>query len=425
MVLRGARQTGKTYLLQEFGAKEFDAFVYINFERDASAGDFFVDRLQPEELLRNLSIYSRHRIRPGRDLIVFDEIQASDRALNSLKYFQEEAPEYHVAAAGSLLGIALSGPASFPVGKVHFLDLYPMTFFEFLGAVGFGELRALIETTQEPTPYPEPFHKELCRHLRSYYFTGGMPEAVECFSSDGDLEDVREIHNDILGSYVLDFAKYAEPPDIPKLRRIWDTIPAQLARANKKFVFSVLRKSARMRDYENAIVWLEKSGLIHRVFRVKAAKRPLKAYAEENIFKMYALDIGLLGAMANIPPDILVGGDRIFREYEGAFVENYVVQELKASKDLDLYYWESSGTAEVNFVCESYRSIYPLEAKAGVNTRSKSLTSFDQRYAPPLLSRASLMNLKRDGRILNIPLYAVSLFPFHESQGVPGSSLDQ
>lgn len=402
MVLRGARQTGKTYLLQEFGAREFDAFVYINFEQDPSAGDFFVERLHPEELLRNLSIYARHRIRPGRDLIVFDEIQASDRALNSLKYFQEEAPEYHVAAAGSLLGIALSGPSSFPVGKVHFLDLYPMTFFEFLEAVGLEELRALIEATQEPTPFPEPFHKELCRHLRSYYFTGGMPEAVACFSSDGDLDDVRGIHNDILGSYVLDFAKYAESPDIPKLRRVWDSIPAQLAKANKKFVFSLLKKSARMRDYENAIEWLEKSGLIHRVFRVKAAKRPLKAYAEENIFKMYALDIGLLGALANIPPDILVRGDRIFREYEGAFVENYVVQELKARKDLDLYYWESSGTAEVDFVCESRRSIYPLEAKAGLNTRSKSLASFDKRYAPPVLSRASLLNLKRDGRILNL-----------------------
>jgi len=281
---------------------------------------------------------------------VFDEIQACDRALNSLKYFQEEAPGYHVAAAGSLLSIALSGPASFPVGKVNFLDLYPMTFLEFLSALGLDELRGLIESTREPVPYPDPFHKELCKHLRFYYFTGGMPEAVECYSSDGGVDAVREIQRDILNSYVLDFAKYAVSPDIPKLRRIWDSIPSQLAKANKKFVFSLLKKSARMRDFENAIEWLEKSGLIHRVFRVKAGKRPLKAYAEENIFKMYALDVGLLGALADIPPDILVRGDSIFREYEGAFVENYVVQELKASKGLDLYYWESSGTAEVDFV---------------------------------------------------------------------------
>lgn len=240
------------------------------------------------------------------------------------------------------------------------------------------------------------------------YFTGGMPEAVQCCSSDGGVDAVREIQRDILSSYVLDFAKYAASPDIPKLRRIWDSIPSQLAKANKKFVFSLLKKSARMRDFENAIEWLEKSGLIHRVFRVKAGKRPLKAYAEENIFKMYALDVGLLGALADIPPDILVRGDSIFREYEGAFVENYVVQELKASKGLDLYYWESSGTAEVDFVCEGPRSIYPLEAKAGVNSRSKSLASFDQKYAPPFLGRASLMNLGLDGRVLNFPLYATS-----------------
>lgn len=411
LILRGARQTGKTYLLQQFGAKEFDDLVYINFERDASVGGFFEDRLHPDELLQNLSIYTRHKIRPGRDLLVFDEIQASDRALNALKYFQEEAPDLHVAAAGSLLGIALSGPASFPVGKVHFEDLYPMSFLEFLEAAGREELRALIESTQAPTPYPGPFHNELCRHLRTYYFTGGMPEAVQCFVSEGPTESVREVHSDILSAYVLDFAKYASSPDIPKLRRIWDTIPAQLAKANKKFMFSHIRKSARMRDFEQAIEWLEKSGLIHRVFRVRTAKRPLKAYAEENVFKMYALDVGLLGAMAGIPPDALVQGDRVFREYEGAFVENYVVQELEAVKGLELFYWESSGTAEVDFVCEDDRSIVPLEAKAGVNTRSKSLSSFDQRYAPPYLGRTSLLNLKRDGRILNLPLYAVSLFP--------------
>ncbi len=412
LILRGARQTGKTYLLQQFGAKEFDGLVYINFERDPSAGDLFADRLRPDELLKNLSIYARHRIRPGRDLLVLDEIQASDRALNALKYFQEEAPDMHVAAAGSLLGITLSGPASFPVGKVRFQDLYPMTFLEFLEAAGHGELRTLIESTETPEPYPAPFHQELCKHLRYYYFTGGMPEAVERFVSEGSVEGVREVHQDILEAYVLDFAKYASSPDIPKLRRIWDAIPSQLAKANKKFMFSHLKKSARMRDFEHAIEWLEKSGLIHRVFRVKTAKRPLKVYAEENVFKMYTLDTGLIGAMANIPSQALVQGERFFREYEGALVENYVAQELKAVQGLDLYYWESSGTAEVDFVCEHDRSVYPLEAKAGVNTRSRSLSSFDARYAPPYLGRTSLLNLRRDGRILNLPLYAVSLFPF-------------
>ena len=411
LLLKGARQTGKTYLLNEFGRLEYDSCVYINFEKDPSAAGFFSDRLDAGELIRNLSIYTGQKIRPERDLIVFDEVQVSNRALSSLKYFQEQAPQYHIAAAGSLLGIAVSGPGSFPVGKVNFLDLYPLSFLEFLQAVGAQELKELVQNTQNPEPYAEPLHKELLRHLRWYYFTGGMPEAVSHFASIGDLQEVREIHNEILESYVLDFAKYAAGPDIPKLRMVWDSLPAQLARENKKFVFSALKKSARLRDFDNAIQWLEKAGLIHRVFRVTAAMRPLKAYAQENIFKMFALDTGLLGAMAGLSAQVTVHGDMIFREFKGALVENYVAQELKAAKGMALYYWESSGSAEVDFVCEDSQSIYPLEAKAGVNPRSKSLLSFDQKYNPPWLVRTSQLNLKRDGRILNIPLYAVSLFP--------------
>jgi len=426
LLLKGARQTGKTYLLNEFGRLEYESCVIINFEKDPSAAEFFSDRLDARELIRNLSIYTGHKIRPERDLIVFDEIQVSNRALSSLKYFQEQAPEYHVAAAGSLLGIAVSGPGSFPVGKVNFLNLYPLSFLEFLQAVGAQELKELVQSTQSPEPYAQPLHKELLRHLRWYYFTGGMPEVVSHFASSGDPDEIREIQNEILESYVLDFARYAAGPDIPKLRMVWDSLPAQLSKENKKFVFSVLKKSARLRDFDHAIQWLEKAGLIHRVFRITAAKRPLKAYAEENIFKMYALDIGLLGAMAGISADILVRGDMIFREFEGALVENYVVQELKAAKGMDLYYWESKGSAEVDFVCEVSDSIYPLEAKAGVNPRSKSLLSFDQKFNPPCLGRTSQLNLKRDGRILNIPLYAVSLFPMQadNKNSVPKSGSD-
>jgi len=411
LLLKGARQTGKTYLLSEFGRLEYESCVFINFEKDPSVADFFSDRLDARELIRNLSIYTGRKIRPERDLIVFDEIQVSNRALNSLKYFQEQAPEYHIAAAGSLLGIAVSGQGSFPVGKVNFLDLYPLSFLEFLQAVGAQELKELVQSTSSPKPYPEPLHKELLRHLRWYYFTGGMPEAVSHFASNGDPDEIRAIQNEILEAYVLDFAKYAAGTDIPKLRMVWDSLPAQLSKENKKFVFSVLKKSARLRDFDNAIQWLEKAGLIHRVFRVTAAKRPLKAYAEENIFKMYALDTGLLGAMAGVSARILVHGDMILREFKGALVENYVVQELKAARGMELYYWESRGSAEVDFVCEDSQSIYPLEARAGVSPRSKSLSSFDQKFSPPCLGRTSQLNLKRDGRILNIPLYAVSLFP--------------
>lgn len=411
LLLKGARQTGKTYILKEFGENEYDSCLYFNFEKDPLLKDFFSQQLQPEQLIQNLGLYTHKTIHPERDLIIFDEIQASNNALKSLKYFQEEAPEYHLAAAGSLLGIALSGPGSFPVGKVNFLELYPMTFLEFLKAIKAGDLREYLEKTSKPAPFPKPLHLKLIQYLRTYYFTGGMPEAVAYYAQHKDLNEVREIQNEIINAYALDFAKYAASPDIPKLSLIWDSIPVQLAKENKKFVFTMLKKSARLRDFENAIEWLEKSGLILRLFRVKTAKHPLKAYVEDNIFKIYVLDIGLLGAMASIEPDIIIRGDRIFREYEGAFVENYVAQQLKATKGMDLYYWQSSGTAEVDFICEYSGHILPLEAKAGINPRSKSLKSFDQKFNPPILSRTTLLNLKKDNRFVNIPLYALLLFP--------------
>ena len=411
LLLRGARQTGKTYLLEDFGRREFEACITLNFEKDPALADFFSGDLQPDELVRNLSLYTGRKIRPEKDLLFFDEVQSSDRALNSLKYFHELAPEYHLAAAGSLLGIALSGPSAFPVGKVNFLDLYPMSFPEFLQAVGAAEYKELIQSREEMSPFPEPIHNELLQHLRTYFFTGGMPECVAYYASTGDLEAVRSIQNEILGAYVMDFAKYASAADIPKLRMIWDAIPAQLARPKKRFFLSNLKKSARLRDFENAIQWLEKAGLIHRVFRVKTARKPLKAYAEENIFKVYALDIGLVGAQTGMTPDLIVRGDRLFQEFEGALTESYVLQELIAEKGLELYYWESNGTAEVDFVCEYSSLIYPLEAKAGINVKSKSLQSFDSKFTPPYLGRTSLLNMKRDGRILNYPLYAISLFP--------------
>jgi predicted AAA+ superfamily ATPase len=411
LLLKGARQTGKTYILRKFGANEYNSCFYFNFEKDPLLKDFFSQQLQPEQLIQNLALYTHKTIHPERDLIIFDEIQASNNALKSLKYFQEEAPEYHLAAAGSLLGIALSGSGSFPVGKVNFLELYPMTFLEFLNAIEARDLREYLEKTSKPTPFPKPLHLKLIQYLRIYYFTGGMPEAVAYYAERKDLNEVREIQNEIINAYALDFVRYAASPDIPKLSLIWDSIPVQLAKENKKFVFTMLKKSARLRDFENAIEWLEKSGLILRVFQVKTAKHPLKAYVEEKIFKIYVLDVGLLGAMTRIEPDIIIRGDRIFREYEGAFVENYVAQQLKAAKAIDLYYWQSSGTAEVDFICEYSGHILPLEAKAGINPRSKSLKSFDQKFNPPILSRTTLLNLKKDNRFINIPLYALLLFP--------------
>lgn len=411
LLLRGARQTGKTYLLKAFGQAEYDSFIYFNFEEDPNLKGFFAERVRPSEIIQNLALYAGKKIRPGVDLIVFDEIQASDGALKSLKYFYEDAPEYHIAGAGSLLGISLSGPGAFPVGKVNFFDLYPMTFMEFLSATGSDRLRRYISQITEVEPLPEPFHRELISKLRTYYFTGGMPEAVDHYATTNDLLEVRKIQTDILTAYALDFAKYAAAPDIPKLSMIWDAIPSQLAKENKKFVFSALGRSARIRNFENAIEWLEKAGLILRCFRIRTAKQPLAAYREANIFKIYILDVGLLGAMTKLDPSAMIQGHRVFREFEGALVENFVAGQLKAVRQMDLYYWQSAGTAEVDFVCEYGNKILPLEVKAGVNPKSKSLRSFDQKYNPPVLVRTTLLNLKREDRIINIPLYAIARFP--------------
>ncbi|ACV69650.1 ATP-binding protein [Desulfohalobium retbaense] len=412
LLLRGARQTGKTHLITQFGRTEYDNLITINFERDRSVADFFTETLDARQLVQNLAIYTGQHIRPGRDLIFFDEIQASNRALNALKYFHEQLPEYHIVAAGSLLGIALSGPDSFPVGKVNFLDLYPLTFFEFLDALGQSALKDLVLRAGPPQPYPQPLHKQLLHYLRFYYFTGGMPEVVAVYAQNNDLDEVREVQNEILNAYAFDFSKYAAGPDIPKLRMIWDSIPGQLSKENKKFVFKALKQSARMRDFENALQWLENAGLIHRVFRISTVQRPLHAYRRENIFKLYCLDVGLLGALAGLPAKLTVQGEDIFREFKGALVENYVLQELKASRNCRMYYWESEGRAEVDFVVETSEQVLPLEVKAGINTRSKSLQAFDAKFHPPYLGRTSLANLKKDDRILNIPLYAVGTFPW-------------
>ena len=412
LIVRGARQVGKTYLLQEFGNNEYDRLVYCNFEENESLDDFFKYNLNPHNIIKNLSIYFGFEIRPEKDLIIFDEVQASNFALNSLKYFNEKANEFHIAAAGSLIGVLLSRPKSFPVGKVNFLEMHPMTFLEFLNAVDKKELRNLIESTQEFNPYPGIFHEELIQWLKKYLYVGGMPEAVKSFKDFADYEPVRTIQKEIINSYVLDFAKHAPTSDIPKLRVIWESIPAQLGKENKKFIFSAIRKSARSRDYEYAIQWLQDAGLIYISRQIKTARHPLKAYMNINCFKIFSLDVGILGAMANLLPGILIDGNKLFTEYKGALVENYVAQQLYTEKQIDLFYWTSKGNkAELDFLCEINNEIFPLEAKSGVNPKSKSLISFDKQFQPEILSRTSLLNLKKDKKVCNYPLYAISLFP--------------
>ncbi len=412
LILRGARQTGKTYILQKFGQKEFDEVFYFNFEENSQLDSLFTQNLDPAEIIPNLSLLSKKKILPGHHLLIFDEIQASNNALNSLKYFQEKAPEYIIAAAGSLLGVKLSAPKSFPVGKVNFLDLQPMTFYEFLDGMGETGLREYLENLEQTAPLPEAFHIQLINLLRRYYFCGGMPEAVQCMAEKNSLEDVRQIHREIITSYSLDFAKHAKTADIPKLSHIWDSIVEQLARENKKFMFSAIRKSARARDYENAVIWLEDAGLILRAFCVNTPKRPLQASRLKNIFKIYALDVGILGAMANINGEALVSGDQIFNEFAGAFTENYAAQQLRAALETNLQYWKNkTGKAEVDFLFETDGKIYPLEVKAGINLKSKSLHSFADKYNLSHLFRTSLRNLRQDGNICNIPLYYLDSLP--------------
>ena len=374
LLLRGARQTGKTYLLRAFGRERYAACHYFNFEQTPDLASLFDRDLDPMRIVRDLSVFAGVRMLPGSSLIILDEIQACNAALNSLKYFAEDAPQYHVvAAAGSLLGVALSTPRSFPVGKVDFVDLHPMTFLEFLDALGEGRYRNLIQEQAVPAPFPEAFHHALIDLLRAYYYVGGMPEAVAHYGANRDAGQVRAVQQAILDAYVLDFAKHA---------------PA--------------------RDYEDAIVWLEGAGLILRAFGVETARLPLRGYADRRSFKVYALDVGLLAALAGAAPQLLVHGDRLFVEYRGALVESYVAQQLAAAAAGELHYWRSSGgKAEVDFLLEREGEVLPLEVKSGVNPRSKSLRSFDAQFSPPLLVRSTLLNLKRDARVLNIPLYAL------------------
>ncbi len=411
LLLKGARQTGKTYLLQEFGKKEYEQLHYFNFEEVPRLGQFFEKDLNPQRIISELAIYSKSQIRPDKDLIVFDEIQVSNKALNSLKYFHEQAAQYHLAAAGSLLGVKLSSPGSFPVGNVNFLDLYPLTFLEFLDALDESRYRKVLEETGNLVPYPDPFHRDLIDLLHQYYFVGGMPEAVKCYADSHDPQQVRQIQKEIIDSYVLDFAKHAPASDIRKLTLIWDSLPAHLARENKKFIFSAVKKSARAREYEYALVWLDDAGLIYRSSAVRKSRFPLKHYADRSCFKVYVLDVGLLGAMAQTPTTAVIERYRLFEEYKGALAENYAAQELIASlAGQKLYYWrDETGKAEIDFLVELQDRIYPLEIKSGTGTRARSLGSYAKQFSSKMLLRSSLLNLKQDAKICNFPLYAVSL----------------
>ncbi len=411
LVLQGARQVGKTWLLKAFGNSEYDHLASFNFDEDPGLDDLFQGSLEPSTLIERLSAYDNERIKPGATLIVLDEIQESPGALNSLKYFCEKAGQYHVIAAGSLLGIKLTRTKPFPVGKVNFLHLYPMTFFEFLTAVGKLNLRRVVEEHTSFTPLLRPFHDELIDLLRIYYYTGGMPEVVSSYLATRDFSIVRDTQKEILQSYALDFSKHAPSSDVMKISQIWESIPTHLSRENKKFTFSTLSKNARARAYENALQWLVDAGLIYKSYNVSIPGVPLEGYAEHHIFKLFMLDTGLLGAMLDLTPKTIVEGNKLFTHFKGAFVENYVAQELRARHERQLYYWTSRGRAEIDFIVAKDEEVLPLEVKSGMVKRSKSLGEYGKRYKPSLLSRTSQSNFSTSRGICNYPLYAASLFP--------------
>lgn len=407
LVLNGARQVGKTYSLKHFGQSDYKNMVYLNFEKNEKLSQYFENTLDPKELIKIFTIYSEVDIEPHNTLLIFDEIQECPKALNSLKYFCEEANDYHVVAAGSLLGVKTSGTEGFPVGKVNFLHLYPLSFFEFLTALGQEKTLQFLEEYKTFEPLPNPIHEQLIQLLKLYFFVGGMPEAVAQYIKDEKLNTVREIQLEILSAYERDFAKHAPPQEIMKITTVWQQVHRQLAKENKKFIFAAIRKSARGRDYEEAIQWLADAGLIHKSYLVESPKFPLSAYADHQTFKLFLADVGLLGAQSHLAPQVIIDGNLLFTEFKGALTENYVAQELIATQNNGLFYWTSEGIAKVDFLIEDDHSIYPLEVKAGESQKKKSLLVYNQKYAPSKLFRTSLMNLKHDGDIFNLPLYLV------------------
>ncbi|MBF8263761.1 MAG: hypothetical protein HW387_1426 [Parachlamydiales bacterium] len=412
LILNGARQVGKTYALKHFGQTSYKKIAYLNFEKDEKLAQYFEGTLDPKQLIKILSIHTEVDIEPLHTLLVLDEIQECPKALNSLKYFCEDANEYHVVAAGSLLGVKTAGEKGFPVGKVNFLHMYPMTFFEFLVALGQEKTCRFLEEYHTYEPIPTPIHEKLIQLLKLYFFIGGMPEAVAEYVKNESLNVVREIQLEILNAYEKDFAKHAPFNEIMKITTVWKQVHRQLAKENKKFIFAAIRKSARGRDYEDAIQWLSDAGLIHKSFLVESPKFPLSAYADSNIFKIFLADVGLLGAQGNLSPQTVIDGDLLFTEFKGALTENYVAQELIARRCKEPYYWASEGIAEIDFLIEEDHEIYPLEVKSGPSQKKKSLIVYNQKYSPAKLIRATTMNLKHDGDIYNCPLYLISRFPF-------------
>jgi len=406
LIVLGARQVGKTWLLKEFGKTEYSKLAYINFEDEIEMTNLFQEDLNPQRILSLLEAYTKTRITAPDTLIVFDEIQAAPRGLTALKYFAENAPQYHVVALDSLLGLNLHSKVSFPVGKVDFINLYPLNFYEFLLALDeTGLAQILREKLWDMLPV---FASKLMEHLRYYFYTGGMPQVVDFFAKNRDWKQVRLIQNRILMAYENDFSKHAPTEFVPRLNMVWQNIPAQLSKENKKFVYGVMKEGARAKDFELAIQWLVDSGILLKSHQISKPAMPLIAYQEMSAFKLFFNDIGLLGAKLGLDSKTVVLGNNLFTEFKGALTEQFVMQQLKAAEVDYIGYWTNErSTAEVDFVIQQDGEITPIEVKATENLQAKSFKFFCKKFKPQTAIRTSLSNYRKEEWMTNVPLYII------------------
>ncbi len=406
LIVQGARQVGKTWAIRHFGASEFQSTAYFNFDEQSELKQFFAQTKDVKRLIQNLSAVHGKPIDAQNTLIIFDEIQECNDALNSLKYFCENAPEYAIICAGSLLGVAMSRGASFPVGRVDFLNVYPVTFSEFLRFAA-PHLDEYLKSLTEIEEIPEIFFNQLSDYFKRYFISGGMPEAVVATIEKEDTELTQSTLANIINAYRLDFSKHTENKNIPKITYIWNSIPSQLARENKKFVYQVVKPGARAREYEDALLWLSQAGLVYRIYCCRKPSLPLSAYDDLSAYKVYLSDVGLLRRLSSLNPIAIREGNRLFTEFKGALSENFILQSLIAQFEDTPRYWTSDNQAEVDFIIQYKNEIIPIEVKADENVTGKSLSIYQKKYDPKIRIRFSLKNLRQDGNLINIPLFMV------------------
>ena len=406
LIIQGARQVGKTWLMQEFGKKYYEQVAYINFDVDMKSREIFNTDYDTERLIMDIGLATKIKINPENTLIIFDEIQECPRALTSLKYFQENAPQYDIIVAGSLLGVACHEGTGFPVGKVSFMNLYPLSFEEFLLAM--NEERFVELLSKKDFKTIKLFNNKYEKLLKQYCYVGGMPAVINDFIENKDFDNVRELQKEILSAYEEDFTKHIPANTVAKIRLLWKSIPAQLTKENKKFIYGAAKEGARARDFEAALSWLIDSGLVYRINKITKPYLPIMAYEDFNSFKLFVLDVGLLGAMTNLQAETIIDGNRIFEEFKGAITEQYVLQEFKTIKDLPVFYWSNeTSRAEIDFVVQIKSAVIPIEVKAERNLQAKSLKIYIEKFKPDYAIRTSMADYKRTDNLIDIPLYGI------------------